>query len=269
MRVFKVSASLLISLLFAVAGFATSPSVSPTSLTFGAGIVGTAEATQAVTLTAGDGASMTSVVVTPVTYGSNLTEWADSTSPSTNCGGTISASGSCTITVTFTPGAAGTRTGAILITWSGGSITVGLTGTGGTTTRSFPSEIYTVPVPAKSGASISATTMVTPSAQTTYRFGYYLTQTDLGSGGTCASNTTVQVALVYQDPNAASAQTVNLGLHTIAGAGTVGVAPWTSGPTSMTFVSAASVPVQFQTTFSGGNCNTQPKVQLYPVLMAF
>lgn len=144
-----------------------------------------------------------------------------------------------------------------------------LTGTGGTYTQAQPSEVYTAPVPAAGHASISATTMVTPTVQTTYHFHPYLTQTVVGSGGTCASNTTVQVSVIFQDPNAASAQTVNLGLYTIAGAGTIGAAPYTSGPGGLTFVSAASQPVQFSTTFSGGNCTTQPTVQLYPVLEGF
>jgi len=132
-----------------------------------------------------------------------------------------------------------------------------------------PVEVYTT-APTAGDASISATTMVTPSVQTTYRFSSYLTETIVGSGSTCNSATTVVVNLVYQDPNAAGAQTVALATYTTgAGAGTLGVVPWTSGPTSWTFTSAASHAVQFSTTYSNGNCTTGPTVQIFPVLEAF
>ena len=198
--------------------FGTAASVSPPWLTFGAGIVGAAEATQAITLTAASTSSMTSIVVTVSTGGSNLTEFTDSTSPSTNCGGTLTASSTCTITVTFTPGALGTRTGAITVTSSQGTLVVPLTGTGGTQTQNFSTEIYTLPVPPVGGTSISATTMVTPAVTTSYWFGSYVTEVAVGSGGTCNANTTVTVNLIYQDPNAASAQTTALAVYTTGSA---------------------------------------------------
>jgi hypothetical protein len=131
-----------------------------------------------------------------------------------------------------------------------------------------PVEVYTTAATA-GHASISATTMVTPSVQTTYRFSSYLTETVVGSGGTCATGTTVVVNLVYQDPNAASAQTVALGTWTVTGAGTIGYVPWTSGPTTYTFTSVASAAVQFSTTYTNGNCTTAPTVQIFPVLEQF
>jgi hypothetical protein len=201
-----------------------------------------------------------------------LTEFTDSTSPATNCGGTLTASSTCTITVTFTPGALGTRTGAITVTSSQGTFVVTLTGTGGTFTQAQPSEIYTQPLPAAGHASISATTMVTPAVNTTYHFSSYLTETVVGSGGTCsaAGEATMQVSVIFQDPNAASAQTVNLGLYTVgSGPGTLGMVPYTSGPTGLTFVAAAGTAVQYSTTYSNGNCTTQPTMQFYPVLEAF
>jgi hypothetical protein len=48
----------------------------------------------------------------------------------TTCGSTIAAGGNCTVSVTFTPAAAGTRTGSLTITLSTGAQTVSLTGIG-------------------------------------------------------------------------------------------------------------------------------------------
>jgi hypothetical protein len=74
------------------------------------------------------------------------------------------------------------------------------------------------------------------------------------------------VNLIYQDPNAASAQTVSLATYTVSGAGTLGVVPWTSGVAGWNFTAKANTPVQFSTTFTNGNCTTAPTVQFYPFL---
>lgn len=126
-------------------------------------------------------------------------------------------------------------------------------------------EIYNT-APAAGTASIAATTMVTPTVVGNYRFSYYLTQTAVGAS--CTGNSTVQIAMVYRDSNAAAAQTVNLGLHTVTTNGTVGVVPWTSGPTTWTARSGAFA-VQFQTTYTLGTaCSPGPAVQIFPVLEA-
>jgi hypothetical protein len=146
-----------------------------------------------------------------------------------------------------------------------------LSGWGASFTQPLPYEVYTTPATA-SHASVTATTMVTPTVQTMYRFSSYLTQTIVGSGSTCTTgNATVVVNLVYQDPNAASAQTVALATYTAGtAAGTIGVVPWTSGPTNWNFVSAASQAVQFSTTYTNGtNCTNGPTVKVYPALEAF
>jgi hypothetical protein len=128
-----------------------------------------------------------------------------------------------------------------------------------------PAEQYNT-APAAGHATISATTMITGVAGKAYRFSSYLTQTALGTS--CAGSSTMQVALVYQDPNAAAGQTVNLGLYTIVNNGTVGVVPWTSGPTDWTFISSANV-IQFQVTYTaGGSCSPGPNFQITPILEA-
>jgi hypothetical protein len=98
--------------------------VSPSSLTFPTQAVGTASASQNVTLTAGAAAiSALSIQTTGDFFESN------------SCGVSIPAFQTCNVTVTFSPTANGTRTGTITITDSAPNSpqTVSLSGTGGAT----------------------------------------------------------------------------------------------------------------------------------------
>jgi hypothetical protein len=101
-----------------------SPAValSPTSLTFGAQLVGTASTPQTVTLTnTGSGTlNITSIVASANFSGGN------------NCGHSLAPGASCTISVTFRPQAVGTLTGTITITDNAPNSpqTVSLSGTG-------------------------------------------------------------------------------------------------------------------------------------------
>jgi hypothetical protein len=97
-------------------------SLSPSSLSFGNQSINTTSAGQNVTLSnTGTGTlNITSIVPSG--------DYADTTT----CGATLLAGSNCTISVTFTPTATGTRTGAITITdnAAGSPHSVGLTGTG-------------------------------------------------------------------------------------------------------------------------------------------
>jgi ASPM-SPD-2-Hydin domain-containing protein/centrosomal CEP192-like protein len=99
--------------------------LSPTSLTFGPQLIGTISQPQTVTLS-NSGAS----TLTISTISSNSTEFA----ATNNCNGSVAPGGNCSIQVTFNPSATGTRTGTVTLTDnafnSGGTQTVGLTGTG-------------------------------------------------------------------------------------------------------------------------------------------
>ena len=104
--------------------------LSPTSLTFGNQTVGTSSPAQSVTLSNSGSAalSISSFAITGDFGQAN------------NCGSSLAAGSSCTINVTFTPTAAGTRNGTLTITdnASNGPQTVSLTGTGVTATGSGP-----------------------------------------------------------------------------------------------------------------------------------
>ncbi|MFT3819975.1 MAG: choice-of-anchor D domain-containing protein [Rubrivivax sp.] len=103
-------------------------SVSPASLTYGSTNVGTTAAAQAVQVSNVGNAALS--VSAPSITG-------DFAISSNNCS-TVAAGGSCSIVVTFTPTAAGTRTGVLTIPNNGssGTKTVALTGTGQVATAS-------------------------------------------------------------------------------------------------------------------------------------
>ncbi len=107
-----------------LSGFGSGPvaAFSPTSLTFSAQLLGVSSAAQAETLTNTGNAALT--VGTIQTTG----DFAQVN----NCPATLAASSSCTINVTFTPTASGTRNGTLTVSdgaWNSPQ-TVNLTGTG-------------------------------------------------------------------------------------------------------------------------------------------
>src|SRR6266702_1202141 len=103
-------------------GIASAVSLSPSSLTFANQLVGTTSAAQTVTLT---NTGNTTLNMTSIAASGDYAQ-------TNTCGTSVAAGASCTINVTFTPTAVGTRTGAITITddASGSPQTVSLTGTG-------------------------------------------------------------------------------------------------------------------------------------------
>jgi parallel beta-helix repeat protein len=96
--------------------------VSPTALNFGSVATGTTSAAQTVTV------SNPASSAAPV---SSVTASGDFAQTST-CGSSIPGGGSCTVSVTFTPAATGTRTGTLTVTAGGTASAVSLTGTGTT-----------------------------------------------------------------------------------------------------------------------------------------
>ncbi|HXH48546.1 MAG TPA: alpha/beta fold hydrolase [Terriglobia bacterium] len=104
------------------------PTFLPTSITFAEQAVGTASAPESITLTnVGDASlSISGISLT----GADPTDF--SSSADTCSGATITPNGSCTVSVTFTPSAIGTRTASLAITDNASTSpeTVSLTGTG-------------------------------------------------------------------------------------------------------------------------------------------
>jgi hypothetical protein len=118
-----------IALLCVACGGSTTPlpgssaaTLSPPSVTFGATAVHATSAPQTVTLTNGGAAALT---LTGITAGGDFAQ--------TNaCGSSLAAGASCTIQVTFTPTAAGARSGALVVAdnAAGSPQSVALAGTG-------------------------------------------------------------------------------------------------------------------------------------------
>jgi len=107
-------------------------SLSTTSLTFGNQDQGTTSSAQSITLTNTGNASLT--ITSIMLTGSDPGDFTLTTT-GTSCpygGGSVAASGTCTINVTFTPTASGTRTASVNITdnAAGSPQTVSLTGMG-------------------------------------------------------------------------------------------------------------------------------------------
>jgi hypothetical protein len=100
--------------------------LNPTSLTFASTTVGVAATTQAITLS-NPGTGVLTVTGISVT-GAN----ASSFGQTNNCGISVAAGGSCTITVSFTPGAAGALAAAISVVDNAGASlqAIPITGTG-------------------------------------------------------------------------------------------------------------------------------------------
>ena len=110
----------------AVSGTGTAMYVNPTNINFGSVNLGTTSSAQVVSVT---NESSNSVSITSVTLtGNNSSDFAKTN----NCGSTLGAGATCTISLSFTPGGSGSRTATLNINDNGGASpqTVALSGTG-------------------------------------------------------------------------------------------------------------------------------------------
>lgn len=112
-----------------VTGAQPAVSVTPTSLTFSSQNVGSSSAAKTVSAT---NETSSAVSISSITSSGDYSE-------TNNCGSSLAAGASCTVSVTFTPTAAGTRTGTLTLTDSASNSpqTVSLSGTGASSTPAF------------------------------------------------------------------------------------------------------------------------------------
>jgi FG-GAP-like repeat/Abnormal spindle-like microcephaly-assoc'd, ASPM-SPD-2-Hydin/FG-GAP repeat len=105
----------------------------PTALTFAAQSIGTASASQTITIT---NPSAGNLSVSGVSASGDYSE-------TNNCPAALASQATCAVTVTFTPTMSGTRTGAISITDTGANSpqSIALTGTGGTEVSVTPASL--------------------------------------------------------------------------------------------------------------------------------
>lgn len=109
-------------------------------MTFGSQYQGTTSSALTVTLSNTGNAPLTYTPPIPAT-GANAGDFSESD----NCGGSVSAGANCTISVTFTPSAVGSRTASLILTSnaSNGPQTVSLSGTGTSSTVSLSTSTLT------------------------------------------------------------------------------------------------------------------------------
>lgn len=122
-RVVKlVASSAIFIILFAATAIAQTVTLSPTSVSFGSVVIGTTSGVRFITLT--------NTGTVPLTISSIAAS--GSFSETNTCGTSVNAGKKCTISVTFSPTAAGSATGAVTVTdnASNSPQTVSLTGTG-------------------------------------------------------------------------------------------------------------------------------------------
>jgi hypothetical protein len=98
----------------------TGVNASPTALTFGPQVTGSTSAGQSVTVNNPTNAAAT---VSSISTSGDFAQ-------TNNCGSSIAANSSCTVTVTFSPTATGTRAGSLTVNAGGVTSTVSLSGTG-------------------------------------------------------------------------------------------------------------------------------------------
>jgi len=165
----------------ALSGTGTAPasSFSPTSLTFASQSVGTTSAAQTVTLsnTGTAALSITSLAIT----GANASDFAQTNT----CGSSVAAASSCTIGVTFTPTATGSRAASLSITdnASGSPQTVALSGT-----AAVPAGVSLSPTSLSFGSQPVATTSGTQTITLSNGGGTPLSITSLAIAGADAGD---------------------------------------------------------------------------------
>ena len=170
-------------------GVTNTASVSPTSLTFGNQAVGTTSTAQSSTLT---NTGTISLTIASIAVSGDFAE-------TDNCGNSVAAGGSCTINVTFTPTATGTRTGTLTITDDAPDSPqmVSLTGTGIQPSIAIGSVSPGVVTLAQGGSSQSVTVNLT---RTNYTGSVTLATSTLPSG----------VTATYTQPGTGNAGSITL-----------------------------------------------------------
>ena len=203
-------------------------SISPTTVTFASQAVGTTSAAASATLINVGNATLTfsSIQVTGPNAGDfNLTS---------NCGSSLSSSSQCTLSVTFTPSAAGTRTAAVVFTdnATGSPQTVNLTGTGNSAGVGLSASLLTFGSQLVNTSAAAQTVTVTNNGNAALNFtSIAVTGTNsadfpetttcgssLAGGGTCAITVTFTptvsgmetATVIISDSAAGSPQTVSV-----------------------------------------------------------
>jgi FlaG/FlaF family flagellin (archaellin) len=213
------------------AGVGTAPvaSFSPNSLTFGSQSLDTKSPALAVTLS--NTGNVTLTYAPPIILtGTNSGDFSESD----NCGGSVAAGANCTISVTFTPSAVGTRTASLTLTSNASNSpqAVSLSGTGTNSTVSlFPSTLAFASQPVGTTSTALAVILTNTGGAALTINNFAVTGTNAGdfaqintcgssvaAGANCTINVTFKptapgtrtAAVTISDNDAGSPQTVSL-----------------------------------------------------------
>jgi hypothetical protein len=188
-------------------------SLSPSSISFGNQRAGTASAAQSVTLTNTGNATLT--ITSIAISGANAGDFSETNT----CGGSVAASATCTISVTFKPTATGSRAASVTITdnTSGSPQTVSLTGTGTAPAVTFAPTSVTFTGQLVTTSSTAQSVTLTNSGTATMNIsGISVTGANAGDfsetntcGGTLAASATCTVSVMFK-PTAAGNRTASV-----------------------------------------------------------
>jgi hypothetical protein len=246
---------------------------SPASFAFAAQTVGTTGAATTVTVSNTGTAAATGVAVA----NSNATEF-----PSTNtCSATLANGASCTISVSFAPSAAGSRSATLTISSSAGTSTVGLSGTGN---PAATPGVLSLPGPFAFAAQTVATAGAAHAFSLTNTGGTAVTISSVASsnaaefavsGSTCAGSIAPAASCTFNvtfTPSATGARSASISVTSsgtgspqaisVTGTGNAAATPGAlSVPGAFGFgatqtVGAASAPQMFTLTNTGGSAVT-------------
>jgi sugar lactone lactonase YvrE len=232
-------------------------SLSPNPLIFTAEPVGTLSAASAITLTNAGGAALT---VTGVTIGgTNAGDYAETD----NCVGTVAASATCTINVTFKPGALGASTATLTVADSaiGGTQSVALQGTGGSPTADLNPTTLTFTGTTVNTMSAAQTvtltnngnvpTLVTAITITGANAGDFATTNTCGAAGGILPTMNCTISVTFK-PTATGARTATLNIADNVGVGTQMVAlTGTGGAATLSLTVKDTDPSSTQTVSAG------------------
>jgi hypothetical protein len=127
-------------------GSGGSVSLSPSSYVFATTTIGSTSSDSPLTFTLSNGTASTLTGISISFTGANPSDF----SKTTTCSSSLTASSSCSVFVSFTPTATGSRSGVLSITYSGGSVSSSLAGTGVGFITLSPSVYTFLPTPAGS-----------------------------------------------------------------------------------------------------------------------
>jgi hypothetical protein len=231
-------------------GTASAASLSPTSLTFSSQALSTSSSPQSVTLSNPGGAALT---ISSITVSGNFSE-------TNTCGSSLAANSSCTISVTFTPTALGSRTGSLTVNDNANPATqsASLSGTGTAPAASLSPTSLTFSSQALSTSSSSQSVTLSNPGSATLAISSITVSGDFSETNTCgsglAANSSCTISVTFA-PTATGSRTGSLTVADNANPSTQTVSLSGTGTAPVASLSPASL------TFSAQSLNTSGSSQ--------